>query len=307
MPTFSVSIKQEICNNDYDTESIKRILSSFLTNRMKISLSQSKIEYYAESNFSFVIRFITECLDKIVKTDHHLSYSEINNFNKKRLYRLTINQVKFEQLLNELKVLDDKDIKFTKTEKEKSAYVIGAFLSGGSISDISKPFYHLEIRSTNGKYLRLIQQILISWRLSPILLKRKYSTVLYIKRSTEVSDFLKHINAIENMSLLEDTIISRDFNNQLHRLNNLDISNISKSAKASDIQTTMIKAIINAQLYKDQNDKFKKYCQLRLNYPTASISELANLYQQTYKIKITRSGINHFVIKLKNIYKVVNK
>ena len=307
MPTFSVSIKQEICNKDYDVESIKMILSSFLTNRMKISLLQTRTEYYVESNFSFVIRFITECLDKIVKINHHLSYSEIDNFNKKRIYRLTIKQENFEQLLNELKVLDDKDIKFIKTEKAKSAYVVGAFLSGGSISDISKPFYHLEIRSTNGKYLRLIQQILISWRLSPILLKRKYNNVLYIKRSTEVSDFLKHINAIESMSLLEDTIISRDFNNQLHRLNNLDISNISKSAKASDIQTTMIKAIMNTQLYKDQKDKFKKYCQLRLDYSTASISELANLYQQKYKIKITRSGINHFVIKLKNIYKAINE
>ena len=162
MPTFSVSIKQEICNKDYDVESMKMILSSFFTNRMKISLFQSKIEYYVESNFSFIIRFITECLDKIVKTDHHLSYSEIDNFNKKRIYRLTIKQENFEQLLNELKILDDKDIKFTKTEKEKNAYVIGAFLSGGSISDISKPFYHLEIRSTSGKYLRLIQQILIS-------------------------------------------------------------------------------------------------------------------------------------------------
>ena len=162
MPTFSVSIKQEVCNKVYDVELIKMILSSFLTNRMKISLSQSKIEYYVESNFSFVIRFITKCLDKIVKTNHHLSYSEIDNFNKKRIYRLTIGQKNFEQLLNELKVLDDKDIKFTKTEKTKSAYVIGAFLSGGSISDISKPFYHLEIRSTNAKYLRLIQQILIS-------------------------------------------------------------------------------------------------------------------------------------------------
>lgn len=303
MPTFSVSIKQEVCNKDYDAESIKMILSSFLTNRMKIFLSQSKIEYYVESNFSFVIRFITRCLDKIVKANHHLSYSEIDSFNKKRIYRLTIKPENFEQLLNELKVLDDKDIKFTKTEKIKNAYVIGAFLSGGSISDISKPFYHLEIRSTNGRYLRLIQQILISWRLSPILLKRKYNSVLYIKRSIEVSDFLKHINAIENMSLLEDTIISRDFNNQLHRLNNLDISNISKSAKASDVQTTMIKALMNTQLYKDQKDKFKKYCQLRLDYPTASISELANLYHQTYKIKITRSGINHFVIKLKGLYK----
>lgn len=307
MPTFSSSIKQEICNKKYSIESIRMILSSFLTNRMKISLSESKIEYYIESNFSFIIRFITNCINKLTKINHHLSYTEINNFNKNRVYRLTINQGKFEQIINDLKVLDDKDIMFCKSELQKSAYVIGAFLSGGSISDISKSFYHMEIRSTNGRFLRLVQEILISWKLSPILLKRKYNSVLYLKRSTEVSDFLKHINAIENMSLLEDTIISRDFNNQLHRLNNLDISNISKSTKACDTQIEMIKLIISSKIYKKQKDKFKNFCKLRLEYPTSSITELSDIYKKVYNAKITRSGINHFVIKLKKIYKEVNK
>ena len=307
MPTFSFLTKQEICNKKYDVESIKMILSSFLTNRLKISLSLSKVQYYIDSNFSFIIRFITECIDKIATIERYLSYSEINNFNKNRIYRLIIKQSKFEQVINNLKVLEDKDIKFCKTDLQKKAYVIGAFLSGGSISDISKPFYHLEIRSTNPKFLRLVQEILINWKLSPILLKRKYNSVLYLKRSTEVSDFLKHIGAIENMSLLEDTIISRDFNNQLHRLNNLDVSNISKSTKASDLQTKMIKAVLKSQKYKEQKDKFKNFCLLRLNNPTASITELSNLYQKTYKTKITRSGINHFVIKLKNIYQKVAK
>ena len=307
MPTFSSAIKQEICNKKYNIESIKMILSAFLTNKMKISLSQSKIEYYIESNFSFIIRFITECIDKLGKTNRHLSYSEISNFNKNRVYRLTINQKKFEKIINDLKILDNNDIKFCKSELQKSAYVIGAFLSGGSISDISKAFYHMEIRSTNSRFLHLIQEILISWQLSPILLKRKYNSLLYLKRSAEVSDFLKHINAIENMTLLEDKIISRDFNNQLHRLNNLDISNISKSAKACDTQIEMIKAIINSKTYKEQKDKFKNFCKLRLEYPTSSINELSNTYQKIYKKKITRSGINHFIIKLKSIYNKTNK
>ena len=162
MPTFSESIKQEICSQKYDNKSIKKLLSSFLTNKIKISLSSSKIEYYVESNFSFVIRFITECLDKVIKSKRFLSYSEINKFDKNRIYRLTIEQENFENLINELKVFEDKELDFCKDEQSKSAYVIGVFLSGGSVSDNSKLFYHLEIRSTNPKYLRFIQQILIS-------------------------------------------------------------------------------------------------------------------------------------------------
>lgn len=307
MSTFSESIKQEICNQKYDNETIKKLLSSFLTNKMKISLSSSKIEYYVESNFSFVIRFITECLDKVIKTKRFLSYSEINKFNKNRIYRLTIEQENFEGLINELKVLEDKELNFCKNEQLKSAYLVGAFLSGGSISDISKPFYHLEIRSTNPKYLRFIQQILISWNLSPTILKRKYNNVVYIKRSTEISDFLKHIGAIDSMSTLEDTIISRDFNNQVHRLNNLDFSNISKSTNASDKQIEMIKKILPTKYYKEEKDKFKNYCQLRLENPTASIAELTILFQQRFNTKITRSGINHYIIKLRRYYHKLNK
>ena len=54
------------------------------------------------------------------------------------------------------------------------------------------------------------------------------------------------------MSMLEDTIISRDFNNQVHRLNNLDFSNISKSTNANDKQIEMIKKILPTKYYKEE-------------------------------------------------------
>jgi hypothetical protein len=131
--------------------------------------------------------------------------------------------------------------------------------------------------------------------------------VVYIKRSNEISDFLKHINALDSMSTLEDTIISRDFNNQVHRLNNLDFSNISKSADASDKQIEMIKKIIPTKFYKEEKEKFKNYCQLRLENPTASITELSTLFQEKFNTKITRSGINHYIIKLRKYFQKLPK
>jgi DNA-binding protein WhiA len=109
------------------------------------------------------------------------------------------------------------------------------------------------------------------------------------------------------MSTLEDTIISRDFNNQVHRLNNLDFSNISKSTNASDKHIEMIKKILPTKYYKEETDKFKNYCQLRLENPTASIAELTILFQQRFNAKITRSGINHYIIKLRRYYHKLNK
>ena len=69
----------------------------------------------------------------------------------------------------------------------------------------------------------------------------------------------------------------------------------------------MIKTILPTKYYKEEKDKFKNYCQLRLDNPTASITELSALFQQRFNTKITRSGINHYIIKLRKYYQKVSK
>jgi DNA-binding protein WhiA len=148
----------------------------------------------------------------------------------------------------------------------------------------------------------LLQKILDQFNISVTLLKRKNHYVLYIKKASDVSDFLKIIGANNCMHLLEDKIIARDYYTNIQRLSNLDIANLHKSSSAGAQQVKMIKQIRTTKLFQQSSDKFKFYCSIRLQNPEVSLSEMVRIFQNKYQIKITRTGINHYVMKIKTLY-----
>ena len=304
MTTFSENIKHELCNIPYSKKMLQKILDSYLINRLKINLFQSKSEWIIDSNFSFIIHFIAKIFRNIYKIKFTLEYSELNKFNNMRTFRIVIQEKELNKNFNKSNVFNYAYSKNNISLYEKKSFLVGAFLSGGSISNISKKAsYHLEFRSSNINYLKFLQEILFSYKIFPSLIKRKYNSILYLKKGTEISDFLKIIDAKDSLYYLEDKIISRDLSNQVHRLNNLDMSNISKSTKAGNEQIKIIKEICNTKIYKKQHKKFKHFCTLRTSNPSASLNDLVKLFKQKYSINISRSGISHYVNKAKKIYK----
>jgi DNA-binding protein WhiA len=130
---------------------------------------------------------------------------------------------------------------------------------------------------------------------------------LYIKKSADVSDFLKIIGANHSMYELEDKVIARDYYTNIQRLNNLDMANLHKSSLAGFVQIKMIKQIRHTKEFQSQPDKFKFYCSIRLQNPHSSLSEIVSIFKNKYKIQITRTGINHYVLKIKELFTLVNK
>jgi DNA-binding protein WhiA len=251
------------------------------------------------------VKLLNHFFEHLYDTKRNISFTEINKLNNRRTYRLIIHG-NFKQITSDLQLNSTVLNNVLKTIIDQRAYLAGAFLSGGSINSIDKSIYHLEIRSNKIKYLRLIQKILNKFNISISLLKRKNNFVLYIKKATDVSDFLKIIGANNAMQELEDKIIARDYFTNIQRINNLDMANLHKTSSAGLIQIKMIKAIRLSNEFKNQPDKFKFYCTLRLQYPEASLSEMVKIFQNKYKINITRTGINHYVLKIKDIYKLFN-
>ena len=303
--TFSEKIKQEITTLEYEDQDLESLIFAFLINRLKINISNTKQEWILDSNYSFIIRFIGDGIKRLFNVDVHYSYTEINKFNNKRTYRVIIDNPNFvnvvERANNFFDLLDQKYEK--QDQMVKRAFLSGAFLSGGSGGGLDKSIYHLEIRSNKNNYLRLLQKILLSFKLSPTILKRKYSFVIYIKRAYEISDFLKLIGAMNAMNEFEDTINVRDYFNSMHRVNNLDMANMQKTARSGEEQIAMINKIKDTKAFKKSPKKFQYFCQLRLENPTLSLSSLKEKYYNKYKIKVTRTGLNHYVIKLKEMAK----
>jgi DNA-binding protein WhiA len=240
-------------------------------------------------------------LKKLYNVQYTFSYTEIKSLNKHRTYKLTILD-KFQLITRDLELNRQEPKQIIKDTINQRAYLVGAFLSGGSISSIEKSVYHLEIRSTKINYLLLIQKILLKFNISITLLKRKTTFVVYIKKAVDVSDLLKIIGANHSMYALEDKIIARDYYATVQRLNNLDIANLHKSSLAGTQQVKMINAIRNTKEFSNSSDKFRFYCSIRLQHPEASLSEMVKIFKTRYQINITRTGINHYVMKIKQLF-----
>ncbi|GHU47797.1 putative sporulation transcription regulator WhiA [Bacilli bacterium] len=246
------------------------------------------------------IRMINNFMGELYTVDKEISFTDVNRLNNRRTYKLSI-KGNFQQISTDLQLNESYPSSILKNVDDQRAYLVGAFLSGGSISSINKSVYHLEIRSGKSNYLRLLQKLLAQFRISISMLKRKDYYVLYIKKATDISDFLKIIGAKNGMQQMEDKIISRDYFTSVNRLNNLDVANLKKSISAGIQQVKMIMKVRGTNEFKDQLDKFKFFCTVRLNNPEASLTEIKRIFKTKYGITITRTGLNHYVLKLREL------
>lgn len=302
--TFSERIKKEICSLEFEDHCLKALLSSFMCSRWMTVTKKGKWVWRLTSQFPFIIRFLEQTFKYLydVKTEIYIS-DKVSNINGLTNYvdiSGNFDQMESDLGLNNSELRDE----VAKLECCKRAYAAGAFLAGGSINSLESSSHHLEIRSSDWEYLFFIQKMLISFGIYAVLTKHtKKQYIVYIKKVNQISDFLKLIGAGNCMLEFEDVKISKDANMSITRWNNLDISNINKSAVAGATQVKQIKKIINKPSYKKQPKKFKAFCELRIKYPSSSLSELVGLMLKEHKIKTTRPGLNHLVRKLDKLSK----
>ena len=185
--------------------------------------------------------------------------------------------------------------------KQPSYYFAGAFVGGGSISDTSSNSYHLEIQLYSHMEAEKIRNFLNKYSFEFTLIQRRKLWVLYLKKSEQISDFLRAIQAFNSLMEFENARISRDFHNQLNRYSNLDTYNQQKLAKASS-------RFIKQYDYIKENNLLSKFRQpeldffeLKLENQFSSLEELTTLYFEKTGIKKTRAGLSHWLIKLRRI------
>lgn len=303
--TFSEKVKKEVVSSIFEDHCYKAILSSFLSNRLTVVLKNNQYYWRISSQFSFIVDFMEKAFKalypdiKIIKTINE-SASNING--QTNFIDIVGN---FDLIKNELCFENDKskDI-LCQNECCQRAYIAGAFLACGSVNSLNSKSYHLEIRSGNYMYLCFLQALLATFSINAVLTKHSTKLFfLYVKKADQISDFLKLINAGTCMLEFEDNKISKDFNMQITRLNNLDISNINKSSALGSKQIKQIEELKKKPIWNKQSIKFRLFCQARLDNPSSSLNELVRIMNKKYKIKVTKSALNHFGRKLDELSK----
>lgn len=177
----------------------------------------------------------------------------------------------------------------------RRAYLRGAFLAAGSVSDPDSGSYHLEIDSLDADQAQLLLELLAHFGLAGKLARRRSDVTLYLKGAEQISDFMNIVGSHRSLLEFESVRVTRDVRNQANRLRNCDTANVNKTVAAALRQMRDI-AYIQSNLGLEKLPRpLRQVAELRLENSDASLAELALLSG------LGRSALNHRLRRLSQI------
>lgn len=178
----------------------------------------------------------------------------------------------------------------------KRAFLRGAFLAAGSMSDPEKA-YHFEIVCATLEKAEQIQYIMQSFDLDAKIVQRKKTQVVYLKEGNQIVDALNVMGAPIALMELENVRIYKEMRNTINRKVNCEMANINKTVSAAVKQIEDIRYIEETKGLDKLPDGLREMAHTRLYYPEASLKELGMIMVPP----VGKSGVNHRLRKLSEI------
>lgn len=293
--TFTTSLKEEIAKQDINVIESQWELIAFMKSCAKIG---KEITITLEN--ASVARKIYKEIKEIFNVTPKIIIRIQRRFKVKQIYILNIKD-KVDIIKDSLKLGPKIDIEMLATDEEKVAYLKGAFLAVGNISNPSTSGYHLEYIFSEERIAKQVIALLNYFKLGAKLIKRGYKNVVYIKVAENISDLIRLFNATTSLFYFEDIRIYRDHKNMVNRLNNCEIANQEKTYKTGQQQLENIKFLRENDLIDLLDEKTLIVAQMREKYPEVSFQELAEIITLEADYKIGKSGVNHRFIKINKL------
>ena len=178
----------------------------------------------------------------------------------------------------------------------KRAFIRGAFLSAGSISNPEKS-YHIEIVCAAKEKAEQLKTIINSFDLDAKVIVRKKSYIVYLKEGSQIVDLLNVMEAPIALMQMENIRIVKEMRNSVNRKVNCETANINKTVSAAVKQKDDITYIRDHMGLEKLPEGLQEIAELRLEYPNASLKELGDLLSSP----LGKSGVNHRLRKLSEI------
>lgn len=175
----------------------------------------------------------------------------------------------------------------------KRAFIRGAFMAAGSISDPNKS-YHFEIVCHTMEQAMQLQQLIGSFDADAKIVERKERFVLYLKEGSQIVDMLNVMEAYVALMQLENVRILKEMRNSVNRKVNCETANINKTVNAAVKQLEDIRKIQSVIGFDDLPGPLAEMAQVRLEHPEATLKELGTFLDPP----VGKSGVNHRLRKL---------
>lgn len=169
-------------------------------------------------------------------------------------------------------------VNFALLEEEccKTAFVRGAFLAGGSVTDPEKG-YHLELSTGHVSVAREACSIMHELGFNPGESSRSGNTLLYFKQSDIIADFLTAIGAPVTAMNVLTAKVDKEMRNKVTRQINCDSANVDKTVSAAQEQIEAIRRFSAKYGIDAFPETLKDAALLRITNPESSLADLARL------------------------------
>ena len=178
----------------------------------------------------------------------------------------------------------------------RRAFIRGAFLAAGSISDPEK-FYHFEIACVAEAKAEQLKELILSFGLDARIVQRKKYFVVYIKEGSQIVDILNVMEAPLALMELENIRIVKEMRGSVNRQVNCETANINKTVSAAVKQIQDITFIRDKVGFGGLPENLREIAGLRLERPEATLKELGEALDPP----VGKSGVNHRLRKLGDI------
>ena len=210
-------------------------------------------------------------------------------------------EVDFQEATKDLRVCDDGTVDGTLLQQPccKRAFIRGAFLAAGSISDPEKS-YHFEIVCKSKAQASMLLDVLRAFDLSPKCVERKGKMVCYIKEGDQIVDVMRIMEASMAVMNLENARIIREKRGDVNRLVNCETANLMKTVNAAVRQTSDIEFIDRTVGLSSLPEELFQVAEIRLANPDMPLKDIGQLMDPP----LGKSGVNH---RLKRISEFADK
>ena len=307
VPSFSFSVKEELASLDYSKEEGRALLSGFIKSNGSFRLSNGKETLDLSTESSKVAMLLYKLVAMIYGIQGHFAYTRGVGSRKAIRYHCLIPSCDVVLKDVEVDFFNSKVPSFVSENKDSSAaYLQGVFLAVGYVSDPRNKNYHLEFPFSDKSYATWISHLInkaVDGNFESKIVERRKQSVVYIKRSEKISEFLAYLQASNSCLDFENARVDRDFANIGNRLRNLDGANQRKKEAASETQLREILFLKERGVLQSvRNIKTILLCDLRIANPDASMESLAEMLSEEMGMSISKSNINHLFRSIHELY-----
>lgn len=290
--SFSSNVKQELCRLP-------------INRKLEAAAELYGILLYCNAFTADLVRITTESRDlaerlpRLMKKVFGFSFDQEPEESAGKLLFVMESQEKIHKMFAQFGLSAARDVTLhvnygmLEEDEERLAFLRGAFLSGGSVTDPAKR-YHLELTTSHYKVSRETCALLLDAGFSPKETARGGNSILYFKQSDMIEDFLTAIGAqVAAMGVMEAKV-EKDLRNGVNRRVNCETANLTKVVDASIGQLAAIRKLEENGVLRTLPQKLQQTAQLRRDNPEATLSELAEMPDPP----VSKSAMNHRMRKL---------